>query len=107
MATNNGKPLGVIELEDGEMEIFPMRRRRTNFHFLWRWGAMIVQRNDCNDHWCENHGKGGGECDRCEKQTRSRNASDLQAVPRRRMEELFGSGQGDGKASGELCGQER
>jgi len=68
---------------------------------------MSIQRSDCNDHWCENYGKGSGECDRCEKQTRSRDAPDLRAILRRRTEELLGNDLGDGKVSGETSGQDR
>ena len=47
---------------------------------------MPEKNSDCNDHWCENYGKGGGECDHCEKQTRNRDAPELRVILRRRKE---------------------
>ena|GEM_PF-1401651 len=67
---------------------------------------MLIQRSDCKDHWCENYDKNSWECDRCEKQTRSRDAPDLRVILRRRVEELIGNEHGDGKITGEINGQE-
>ncbi len=47
----------------------------------------MVQHTDCNEHWCENYGKSNGECDRCEKQTRSYDEVELLAFQRRKINE--------------------
>jgi methionyl-tRNA synthetase len=64
---------------------------------------MPVQQRDCNDHWCEHYGKGGGECDRCGKEQHSRDAPELREILRRRAEEHaeFSDGEENGR------GQER
>jgi hypothetical protein len=54
---------------------------------------MPVQQSDCNDHWCEHYGKGGGECDHCGKEQHSRDAPELREILRRRAEAHAGNEQ--------------
>ena len=46
--------------------------------------VLATQHKDCNDHWCENYGKGSGECDHCEKQAHSRDAPELRVYLQQR-----------------------
>ena len=62
---------------------------------------MPIQHSDCNDHWCENYGKGSGECDRCEKQTHNRDAPELRVILRQKAAERIGNSHGDGKEQGQ------
>jgi hypothetical protein len=50
----------------------------------------VLDIDNCNDHWCENYGKGSEKCGRCEKKHTSQDKTDLKVVLKRRAYHMMG-----------------
>jgi len=50
----------------------------------------VIVIDKCNDHWCDNYGKGSEKCDRCEKKQSEQEKTDINTVLKRRAYHLMG-----------------
>ena len=62
---------------------------------------MPIQHSNCNDHWCEDYGKGNEKCGQCVKKYSEKDRADLKVMLKRRADKLMEIDRGVEKRNGQ------